>query len=107
MTVSMTSTANIGAISGSMTAGDPSYYGSGIIGGNGITVTSGGGWGTTIAVDLKNNPDFNDLKLRLTAIEEQLCILKPNEVMQEKYPALQEAYDAYQLILKIVNDQQT
>lgn len=101
-------TGSINSISsGSFSAGEPTYYGPGIIGGTGITVTSGGGWGTTIAVDLKNNPDFNDLQSRLSAIEKQLCILKPNETLQAKYPALQEAYDAYQLILKMVNDQQT
>ncbi len=97
-------TVSIGA-AGSMAAGD--YYGSGLVGGSGVTISSSPIWGTIISVDLKSNPEFNDLQKRLSDIEKQLCILKPNEALQEKYPALQEAYDAYQLILKIVNDQQT
>jgi glycerol-3-phosphate dehydrogenase len=100
-------TTSIGSITSAISSGEPTYYGSGLVGGAGITINSGGSWGTTIAVDLKNNPDFNDLQKRLSDIEKQLCILKPNEALQEKYPALQEAYDAYQIILKIVNDQQT
>ncbi len=90
---------------GATAAGD--YYGNGLIGGTGITISSSPSWGTTISVDLKSNPEFNDLQKRLIDIEKQLCILKPNEALQAKYPALQEAYDAYQLILKMVNDQQT
>ncbi len=76
-----------------MAAGD--YYGSGLVGGSGITITSNANWGSTvIGVDLKGNAEFNDLKNRLTDIEKQLCILKPNEALQAKYPALQEVIAA-------------
>lgn len=76
-----------------------------IIGGQGIVVSQGGPWGTSISVDLTNNPQYKELESRFNAMEKQLCILKANTILQEKYPALQEAYDAYQLVLKLVNDQ--
>lgn len=101
----------------STSVGDPYPYGNNstfhqmpnqtFVGNEGITVSSGGWNGTTISIDLLNNADFQKVQQRLTEIEKQLCILIPNELMQEKYPALQEAYDAYQLILKLVNDQKT
>lgn len=78
------------------------YYGN-IYGSSGISISTGS-FGSTISVDLKDNLDIQQLQQRLSKIEERLCILIPDVEMQQKYPALQEAYDAYQLILKMVND---
>jgi len=40
----------------------------------------------------------------MEAIEKRLAILIPNEELQARFPALQEAYDHYKLIEKLVND---
>lgn len=84
---------------------DPIYHPPSILAGYGISISSSGNYGSIVSVDLNKNAEFQDLKSKIEGIEKHLCILKPNETLQEKYPALQEAYDAYQLILKIVNDQ--
>lgn len=68
-------------------------------------ISQGISYGMTL--DLNQSPEFQALKDRIIGIEKQLCILQPNIALQEKYPALQEAYDAYQVILKLVNDQNT
>jgi hypothetical protein len=57
------------------------------------------------SLDLSQCKEIIEIQNQLAKIEQQLCILKPDEHLQEKYPALKEAYDAYQLILKLVNDQ--
>jgi hypothetical protein len=54
---------------------------------------------------LPENKDFQELQERVAAIECRLAILRPNETLQAKYPSLQEAYDHYKLIEKLVNDQ--
>ena len=41
---------------------------------------------------------------RMAKIEERLAILEPNQELQDKYPALQEAYEAYKIIEKLVHD---
>lgn len=41
---------------------------------------------------------------RIEAIEARLAIIEPNQVLQDKYPALQEAYEAYKIIERLVND---
>lgn len=61
-------------------------------------------YGNTVELNLGNSPEFQVLKDRIAAIEDHLMILRPDIEMQEKYPALKEAYDAYQLILKMVKD---
>lgn len=95
-------------MSTNLSAGDPSFYSNTSSSIPGMTISNIYATGSNqsmITLDLKNNNDFKSLLDRIDTIERQLCILKPDEVLQEKYPALQEAYDAYQLILKIVNDQ--
>ena len=73
--------------------------------GSGLMQTSyGNGW-HTLDLKLPENKDFQDVQTRLAAIEQRLAILHPNETLQAKYPSLQEAYDHYKLIEKIVNDQ--
>jgi hypothetical protein len=80
----------------SQAAGDPSIYN---IGANTIV-----GYNTYGSLELKlpENRDFQDVQSRLSEIERRLAILKPNEILQAKYPALQEAYDHYKLIERLV-----
>jgi len=59
----------------------------------------------TFGPDLNDSKDFIEIKARLEEIEKRLAILKPNETLQEKFPALQEAYESYKIIEKLVNDQ--
>jgi len=47
--------------------------------------------------------EYEKLLGRVQEIEKRLAILQPNETLQEKYPVLQEAYDAYKIIEKLVN----
>lgn len=44
---------------------------------------------------------------RIDRIEKQLLIINPNEKLQKEFPALQEAYEAYQIVLKLVGDGKT
>jgi len=37
-------------------------------------------------------------------LKARLAIIEPNQVLQDKYPALQEAYEAYKIIERLVND---
>lgn len=71
--------------------------------GSGITMSNGSSW-QTLDLNLPDNKDFIDLKSRVEAIENRLAILGPNEELQARFPALQEAYDHYKLIEKLVND---
>jgi hypothetical protein len=48
--------------------------------------------------------EFKNLMDRMVKIEERLAILEPNQELQDKYPALQEAYEAYKIIEKLVHD---
>ena len=50
--------------------------------------------------------EHSALVKRVEEIEKRLAILRPNEELQSKYPALQEAYETYKIIEKIVNDSQ-
>ena len=47
--------------------------------------------------------EFDHQKL-LKRIEARLAIIEPNQALQDKYPALQEAYEAYKIIERLVND---
>jgi len=60
---------------------------------------------STVDVNLKTNKDFEKLQDRIAGIEKRLAIVIPNEGLQERFPALQEAYEHYKLIEKLVNDQ--
>lgn len=70
--------------------------------GTGLLINNNPTWGS-IELDLPNK-DFQDLSNRLAKIEERLAILHPNEELQKRFPALQEAYEHYKLIEKLVND---
>ncbi len=72
-----------------------------ILAGQGLTVASSGSW-SCIELDLPCNTDFKQIKERLSVIEKRLAILEPDQDLQDKYPALQEAYDHYKLIEKLV-----
>jgi len=98
----------------SMAAGDPWIYQSNTIptstftAGSGLLVSSSATatW-QNIELDLPANKDFKELADRIGEIEKQMMVLRPDLAMQEKYPALKEAYDAYQVILAIVKSKGT
>lgn len=71
--------------------------------GAGMVLSSAGNW-QNLQLDLSGNKDFMDMKSRVEEIEKRLAILNPNEELQKRFPALQEAYDHYKLIEKLVND---
>jgi len=62
----------------------------------------GGTWTTTI--NYPTSEDFKKIEDRIEGIEKRLAIINPNEVLMARYPALQEAYDHYKLIEKMVNE---
>ncbi len=55
-------------------------------------------------LNLSQNKEFRELKDKIEGIEQRLAILIPNTDLQARFPALQEAYDHYKLIEKLVND---
>ncbi len=88
-----------------MSVGEPNY---GIIAQTvgtvlpGVVLTAGSTgatWGPIFA-----ESDYKILLKRIEAIEARLAIIEPNQIMQDKYPALQEAYEAYKIIERLVND---
>jgi len=90
-----------------MSTGDPSVFGQPgqyLTAGNGLTISSSPSWGT-LDLNLPDNKDFRELKERIESIEKRLAIVIPNTELQARFPALQEAYDHYKLIEKLVNDQ--
>lgn len=48
--------------------------------------------------------DHLKLCKRLEAIEERLAIIIPNQTLHDKFPALQEAYEAYKIVERLVNE---
>ncbi len=92
-----------------MSTGDPSVFGQPgqyLVAGDGITISGSPTWGS-LELNLPDNSDFKELKDRIEGIEKRLAILIPNTELQARFPALQEAYDHYKLIEKLVNDQPT
>lgn len=73
--------------------------------GNGISVTYSTPLIPKVDIDLSDNKDFDELRERISGIEKRLAIVIPNVELQSRFPALQEAYDHYKLIEKLVNDQ--
>lgn len=61
--------------------------------------STGASWGPIFT-----EPDYQILLKRIEAIEARLAIIEPNQVLQDRYPALQEAYEAYKIIERLVND---
>jgi len=51
--------------------------------------------------------DHEVILKRIEAIEARLAIIEPNQVLQDKYPALQEAYEAYKIIERLVENNAT
>ena len=74
-----------------------------LVAGAGITISSGPTW-QTLDLNLEHNKEFREIKDQIAAIEQRLAILVPNTALQARFPALQEAYDNYKLIEKLVND---
>ena len=58
--------------------------------------------GTTTYSPIFTESDYQILLKRIEAIEARLAIIEPNQVLQDKYPALQEAYEAYKIIEKLI-----
>lgn len=75
-----------------------------LIAGNGLTISSSSSW-QTVELNLDSSKEFREMRSRVEDIEKRLAILRPNEDLQKRFPALQEAYDHYKLIEKLVNDQ--
>lgn len=73
----------------------------GLVAGLGITISSS----NILDLNLPDNKDFKEIKSRIEDIEKRLAIVVPNTELQAKFPALQEAYEHYKLIEKLVNDQ--
>lgn len=67
------------------------------------SVLTSGNAGNLSWAELIENKKMKEVCERLDAIEKRLLIVRPDEALMEKYPALKEAYDAYQLIAKIVD----
>lgn len=89
-----------------MSTGDPFVFGPPghhLVAGTGITISGGTSW-QSLDLNLPQNKDFMDLTERLENIEKRLAIVIPNIELQTRFPALQEAYDHYKLIEKLVND---
>jgi hypothetical protein len=87
-------------------SGFPSNFDtSGFTVGTGLMLTNSSTYGTNINLDLSSNEEFRSLADRITKIEEMLCILKPDLEMNEKYESLRQAYESYQIILKLVREQ--
>lgn len=82
-----------------ITAGDPSLFPAGHC----ITITNSGWQSVEITTPYKK--DIDDIAIRISAIEKRLAILRPNWELQARFPALLEAYEHYQTIEKLVNDQ--
>ena len=69
-----------------------------------ILVSGGMGASATWMTPVFTESDHLILLKRIEAIEARLAIIEPNQVLQDKYPALQEAYEAYKIIERLVND---
>jgi len=82
--------------------GDSNYLPTNIIAGPGMVIASNGSGSSWVNLDLPSNSAFKELESRVAVIEKRLAILQPNETLQAKYPSLQEAYDHYKLIEKLV-----
>lgn len=100
-----------------MPTGDPTIYTNTTSTGNGNVATSTTTYwpGTATATfntsgyiyssDVyASHADMQKLKGRLDGIEDRLAILRVDEELQKKYPALQEAYEAYKIIENLVRD---
>lgn len=72
--------------------------------GNGITISNSGSSWQSVKLNLPENEHFQKMIARMADIERRLAIIVPNEDLQARFPALQEAYDHYKLIEKLVND---
>jgi hypothetical protein len=71
------------------------------VAGAGLTISNNSSW-RSINLDLPNNTDFRKIQERLNVIEGRLAILQPNQSLQDKFPALQEAYEAYKIIERLI-----
>lgn len=68
----------------------------------GLIITGNMGIGTGYYSDSPTKSDHEMLLKRIEEIEKRLFILQPNQELQDKYPGLKEAYEAYRIIEKMV-----
>lgn len=71
-----------------------------VFAGTGVTITGNMGIGSVYLSDTISNHEI--LLKQIEAIEARLAIIEPNQALQDKYPGLQEAYEAYKIIEKMV-----
>lgn len=68
------------------------------IAGPGLVLTSGG-WTTPV---IQLSPEYEQLLGRVHEIEKRLSILRPDPALLDKYTSLQEAYESYKIIERLV-----
>lgn len=51
--------------------------------------------------------EMDEIRDRLSGIEDMLAILQPNIELHEKFPALRNAYEEYLMIKKLINGSET
>jgi hypothetical protein len=69
---------------------------------NPFTISTGAGiWDLA---DMPSGKELKKLMTRMEKIEDRLAILTPSQNLQDRFPALQEAYDSYKMIEKLVQD---
>jgi folate-dependent phosphoribosylglycinamide formyltransferase PurN len=59
----------------------------------------------TFYVHPATQEDLELLQNRVKELEHRLCVLFPNDELHEKYPALKEAYEAYLIVERLVNNE--
>lgn len=71
-----------------------------------LTVGAAGAqWSNSYTIPgVPSEEEFKNLMDRMNKIEERFAILHPNQELQDRFPALQEAYEAYKIIEKLVHD---
>ncbi len=81
------------------------------------SITGGGGgggsasyWGITTSNTNNTYPSFKssyeEVNIRLDAIEKRLCILRPNVAKHKRFAALESAYNNYLLLEKLCYEQE-
>jgi len=77
-------------------------------GGPGITIANnicnGNGYITIAsALDLSDNETIQNLQKKVEELEKRLLVLHPNNKLHDKYESLKDAYEAYQIIERLID----
>ena len=86
-----------------MSVNDPRLYTMNTSNTSNITFTSNN-TGSLIGLNLPGDKNYQALLKQVEELEKRMLIINPNNDLHEKYPALKEAYDEYQLISAIVDN---